>query len=126
MRISQGVHAFLKKNDVPHVWHVDGHAHDLVEWKNNLLLVRPAYFSLIVHRARGRQRGHVRLIDHHPGWSRRTGGEATSMAQSWTRSQLTNRQGISHREAAEKSLVDEAIRRGMGGARRGDCSSQAC
>ncbi len=36
IRISQGVHAYLKAKDVPHVWHVDGHAHDPTEWKNNL------------------------------------------------------------------------------------------
>ncbi|MDG3005404.1 alpha/beta hydrolase-fold protein [Paludisphaera mucosa] len=36
LRISQGVHAHLKEQDVPHVWHVDGHGHDATEWKNNL------------------------------------------------------------------------------------------
>ena len=36
IRISQGVHAYLKEKDVPHVWHVDGHAHDATEWRNNL------------------------------------------------------------------------------------------
>ena len=36
IRISQGVHAYLKEKGVPHVWHVDGHAHDPTEWKNNL------------------------------------------------------------------------------------------
>jgi enterochelin esterase-like enzyme len=36
LNISQGVHAYLKKNDVPHVWHVDGHGHDATEWRNNL------------------------------------------------------------------------------------------
>jgi enterochelin esterase-like enzyme len=36
IRISQGVHAHLKDKGVPHVWHVDGHAHDATEWKNNL------------------------------------------------------------------------------------------
>jgi enterochelin esterase-like enzyme len=34
--ISQGVHAYLKEKDVPHVWHVDGHGHDPTEWRNNL------------------------------------------------------------------------------------------
>lgn len=38
IRISQGVHAYLKEKGVPHVWHVDGHAHDPTEWKNNLYL----------------------------------------------------------------------------------------
>ena len=33
-----------------------------------------------------------------------------------------NRQGFSHRDADAKSLLDEAIRRGMGGARRGEGS----
>ena len=36
IRISQGVHAYLKENDVPHVWHVDDNAHDPVHWKNSL------------------------------------------------------------------------------------------
>lgn len=36
IRISQGVHAYLKEKDVPHVWNVDGHAHDATEWRNNL------------------------------------------------------------------------------------------
>jgi enterochelin esterase-like enzyme len=44
MRISQGVHAYLKKNGVPHVWHVDGNAHDPPEWKNNLYLFSQRIF----------------------------------------------------------------------------------
>lgn len=36
IRISQGVHAFLKEKDVPHVWNVDGHGHDATHWRNNL------------------------------------------------------------------------------------------
>jgi enterochelin esterase-like enzyme len=36
IRISQGVHAYLKENDVPHTWHVDGNAHDPQHWKNTL------------------------------------------------------------------------------------------
>jgi enterochelin esterase-like enzyme len=36
IRISQGVHAYLKENDVPHVWHVDDNAHDPRHWKNSL------------------------------------------------------------------------------------------
>lgn len=34
--VSQGVHAYLKEHDVPHVWHVDAHGHDPTEWGNNL------------------------------------------------------------------------------------------
>ncbi len=34
--ISQGVHARLKTNSVPHVWHVDGFAHESAEWKQAL------------------------------------------------------------------------------------------
>lgn len=34
--ISQGVHAYLKDKGVPHVWNVDGNAHDPTEWRNNL------------------------------------------------------------------------------------------
>jgi enterochelin esterase-like enzyme len=36
IRVSQGVHAYLKEKDVPHVWNVDGHGHDPVHWRNNL------------------------------------------------------------------------------------------
>jgi enterochelin esterase-like enzyme len=35
IRISQGVHAWLKTNNVPHIWNVDGNAHDTPEWKDN-------------------------------------------------------------------------------------------
>lgn len=36
IRISQGVHGYLKEKDVPHIWNVDGHAHDPTHWRNNL------------------------------------------------------------------------------------------
>src|SRR5204863_9456611 len=36
IRSSQGVHAYLKENTVPHTWHVDGNAHDPKHWKNSL------------------------------------------------------------------------------------------
>jgi enterochelin esterase-like enzyme len=39
IRISQGVHAYLKEKGVPQVWHVDGYGHDATEWKNNLYLL---------------------------------------------------------------------------------------
>ena len=35
-RISQGVHVYLKDRNVPHIWNVDGHAHDATHWRNNL------------------------------------------------------------------------------------------
>ena len=38
INISQGVHAYLKEHDVPHVWHVDSHGHDPTEWSKNLYL----------------------------------------------------------------------------------------
>jgi enterochelin esterase-like enzyme len=38
IRISQGVHNYLKENNVPHIWHVDSHGHDGTEWANNLYL----------------------------------------------------------------------------------------
>jgi enterochelin esterase-like enzyme len=34
--ISKGVHTYLKEKDVPHVWHVDGQAHDPTHWSNAL------------------------------------------------------------------------------------------
>lgn len=36
IRISQGVHAYLKGKNVPHIWHVDEHAHDFQHWKKGL------------------------------------------------------------------------------------------
>lgn len=36
IRISQGVHAYLKENHVPHIWHVDGNGHDPTHWRNSL------------------------------------------------------------------------------------------
>jgi enterochelin esterase-like enzyme len=36
INISQGVHAHLKKHDVPHVWNVDDHGHDGASWGSNL------------------------------------------------------------------------------------------
>lgn len=44
LRISQGLHAYLKQRGVPHVWHVDGHAHDATEWRNNLHLFAQRVF----------------------------------------------------------------------------------
>jgi enterochelin esterase-like enzyme len=35
-RISQGLHVYLKERNVPHIWNVDGHAHDATHWRNNL------------------------------------------------------------------------------------------
>jgi enterochelin esterase-like enzyme len=36
IRISQGLQAYLKENNVPHIWHVDDHAHDFQHWKKAL------------------------------------------------------------------------------------------
>jgi enterochelin esterase-like enzyme len=36
MRVSQGVHAYLKENSIAHTWHVDANAHDPTHWKNSL------------------------------------------------------------------------------------------
>jgi enterochelin esterase-like enzyme len=33
LNVSQGLHAYLKTHDVPHVWHVDDHAHDPAHWR---------------------------------------------------------------------------------------------
>jgi enterochelin esterase-like enzyme len=44
IRISQAVHAYLRDNHVPHVWHVDGNAHDPTHWKNSLYLFSQRIF----------------------------------------------------------------------------------
>jgi enterochelin esterase-like enzyme len=48
IRISQGVHNYLKEKDVPHVWHVDSNAHDATEWANNLYLFAQHIFKAAV------------------------------------------------------------------------------
>ena len=45
IRISQGVHAYLKEHDVPHIWHVDSHGHDPTEWGKNLALFAQRLFQ---------------------------------------------------------------------------------
>jgi enterochelin esterase-like enzyme/lysophospholipase L1-like esterase len=45
IRISQAVHKYLKENSVPHIWHVDGNAHDTTEWDNNLYLFSQHIFG---------------------------------------------------------------------------------
>jgi enterochelin esterase-like enzyme len=45
IRISQGVHAYLKEKNVPHIWHVDDHAHDFQHWKQGLY-----HFSHLIFR----------------------------------------------------------------------------
>jgi enterochelin esterase-like enzyme len=45
IRISQAVHNYLKENGVPHIWHVDGNAHDNTEWDNNLYLFSQRIFK---------------------------------------------------------------------------------
>jgi enterochelin esterase-like enzyme len=36
IRVSQGVHAYLKEKNLLHIWHVDEHAHDFQHWKKGL------------------------------------------------------------------------------------------
>lgn len=45
IRVSQRVHQHLKEQGVPHVWHVDGNAHDDTEWANNLYLFAQHIFK---------------------------------------------------------------------------------
>lgn len=45
IRISQGVHNYLKEKNVPHIWHVDSNGHDGTEWANNLYLFAQHIFK---------------------------------------------------------------------------------
>jgi GH35 family endo-1,4-beta-xylanase/enterochelin esterase-like enzyme len=45
IRISQNMHQFLKKNDIEHVWHVDGHGHDPVHWSSSLYWFSQSVFQ---------------------------------------------------------------------------------
>jgi len=42
--ISQGIHAYLKANQVPHIWHVDGNGHDATHWGNAFYYFAPKLF----------------------------------------------------------------------------------
>lgn len=46
INISQGMHAYLKENGVPHIWHVDGNAHDPTHWRNSLYHFAQIIFKL--------------------------------------------------------------------------------
>src|SRR5688572_27431939 len=46
IRVSQGVHAYLKEKEVPHIWHVDEHAHDFQHWKKSLYHFSQLIFQL--------------------------------------------------------------------------------
>jgi len=45
IRISRGVHTYLKEHNVPHIWHVDSNGHDTPEWRNNLCLFAQRLFQ---------------------------------------------------------------------------------
>jgi enterochelin esterase-like enzyme len=45
IRVSQGVHAYLKEKNLPHIWHVDGNGHDPTHWKNALWLFAQRIFK---------------------------------------------------------------------------------
>ena len=45
IRVSQGVHNYLKEKGMPHIWHVDSNAHDGTEWANNLYLFAQHIFK---------------------------------------------------------------------------------
>ncbi len=45
IRLAQGIHGYLKERDVPHIWHVDGNAHDSPEWRNCLYLFSQRIFQ---------------------------------------------------------------------------------
>jgi enterochelin esterase-like enzyme len=47
IRISQAVHAYLKEESVPHIWHVDEHAHDFQHWKKSLF-----HFSQLIFKSK--------------------------------------------------------------------------
>jgi enterochelin esterase-like enzyme len=43
--INQRVHSYLKEHNVPHIWHVDEHAHDFQHWKKGLYNVSQLIFK---------------------------------------------------------------------------------
>ncbi len=53
--ISQNVHQFLKKNEVEHVWHVDGHGHDPQHWSSSLY-----WFTQCIFQEDAKQQGNAK------------------------------------------------------------------
>ncbi len=49
IRVSQGVHDYLKDKNVPHVWHVDAHGHDFQHWKKALYNFAQRIFKTEAH-----------------------------------------------------------------------------
>ena len=45
LTITQGVHAYLKENGVPHIYNIDGGKHDNLEWDKNLYLFSQRIFQ---------------------------------------------------------------------------------
>ena len=45
LRISQGVHARLNEQGIPHIWHITDHAHDAPEWKQSLFHLAQKLFK---------------------------------------------------------------------------------
>lgn len=45
IKISQNMHQFLKKNNIEHVWHVDGHGHDPAHWSSSLYWFSQSVFQ---------------------------------------------------------------------------------
>lgn len=45
INISQRTHQFLKKNEIEHVWHVDGHGHDPAHWSSSLYWFAQSVFQ---------------------------------------------------------------------------------
>ena len=45
INISQGVHQYLKANNVPHIWNLDSGKHDWPVWKNDLYLFSQLIFK---------------------------------------------------------------------------------
>ncbi len=59
IRVSQGVHAYLKEHNVPHVWHVDSHAHDFQHWKKALFHFSQRIFNSAVPASPTDELGHT-------------------------------------------------------------------
>ena len=81
IRISQGVHAYLKEKDVPHVWHVDGNAHDPTALAEQPLPLRPADLplrELLLGIVSAAQLGQGPELNHRPARSRWVRQSATS------------------------------------------------
>lgn len=78
INISQRTHQFLKKNEINHVWHVDGHGHDPQHWSSSLYWFAQSVFQdkpIVAQATTGSLNGESPVDDWQPAVTNQEGKE---------------------------------------------------